>query len=276
MKIRHNKKRNTAFVYEALIREATVAILKGSHQRKDKVVSVIRKHFCNGSLLKRDLECYRSLYENQDLNRETSKAILEEARIQKRMLDPSDLFAQQTELIHDINKELSPKLYNNFVPNYKTLATIDQIFSLKTSPKSRIILESEIIKNMVGEEEGSSMPSIDNITYREFVKKFNKRYDGELLDEQKKLLTYYIASFSDNALSLKIFLNEEIARLKLKLIEASVQAPEIKNDGEMSRKTRNIINELNSYAQAEITESTLITILKTQSLVGEIYNGDND
>ena len=28
MKTKHNKKRNTAFVYEALIREATVAILK--------------------------------------------------------------------------------------------------------------------------------------------------------------------------------------------------------------------------------------------------------
>jgi len=276
MKIRHNKKRNTAFVYEALIREVTVAILKGDQERKDKVISVIRRHFRSDSLLKRDLECYRSLYENQNLNQETSKKILKEARIQKRMLDPNGLFKQQTGLIHDINKELSPKVYNNFVPNYKTLATIDQIFSLKTSPKNRIILESEIINNMIGKEENSSMPSIDNITYREFVKKFNKRYDKELLSEQKELLTYYIASFSDNALSLKVFLNEEIARLKTKLTEAPSLSEEIKNDGEMIKKTNKIINELNSYAKEGITENILITVLRTQTLVKEIYDGDND
>ena len=45
MKIRHNKKRNTAFVYEALVREATAAILKEDAERKDKTISIIKKHF---------------------------------------------------------------------------------------------------------------------------------------------------------------------------------------------------------------------------------------
>ena len=39
MKTRHNKKRNTALVYEALIREATVSILKEEHETKNKVGS---------------------------------------------------------------------------------------------------------------------------------------------------------------------------------------------------------------------------------------------
>ena len=43
MKNRHNKKRNTAFVYEALIKEATAAVLKGEHQQKEKVITVIKK-----------------------------------------------------------------------------------------------------------------------------------------------------------------------------------------------------------------------------------------
>ena len=55
MKVRHNKKRNTAFVYEALLREATVAILKNEHERKDKAISIIKKHFHHNSLLKQDL-----------------------------------------------------------------------------------------------------------------------------------------------------------------------------------------------------------------------------
>ena len=84
--------------------------------------------------MRQDLECYRSLYENQSLDENTSQKVLTESRRQKMMIDPTGLFKQQTELIHDINKELTPEVFNNFVPNYKALATIDQMFSTKTSP----------------------------------------------------------------------------------------------------------------------------------------------
>ena len=117
MKNKHNKKRNTAFVFEALAREATVAIIKGDNDRKAKVVSIVRKHFTGDSLLKKDLECYRSLYENQNLDETTSKKIVEAVMAAKRLIDPDGLFKQQTQVINDINKELSPQTFNNFVPN---------------------------------------------------------------------------------------------------------------------------------------------------------------
>jgi len=275
MKIKHNKKRNTAFVYEALVREATVAILKNDRERKNKVISIIKKHFHNESILHKDLEFYRSLYENQNLDQKTSEKILREVRIQKQLIDPEGLFKQQTELIHDINKELSTEVFNNFVPNYKTLATIDQIFSLKTSPKNCVILENEIVKNMRSKVVDGPTESVDKLTYNTFVKKFNEKYESELLNEQKELLTYYIASFADNALELKIFLNEELSRLKTKLVD-SKEAEEIKNDEDMLRKTNKVIERLQSFTTAEITEDVLSTVLRTQSLVEEIYNGDND
>ena len=62
MKIKHNKKRNTAFVYEAIVKEITVAIIKNDHERKNKAVSILKKHFKPGSVLSKHLECYRSLY----------------------------------------------------------------------------------------------------------------------------------------------------------------------------------------------------------------------
>ena len=45
MRIRHNKKRNTAFVYESLIKEITLAILKEDVDRKTKAIDILRKHF---------------------------------------------------------------------------------------------------------------------------------------------------------------------------------------------------------------------------------------
>ena len=275
MKVKHNKKRNTAFVYEALIREATAAVLKEDVERRDKAISIIKRHFHSKSLLRQDLECYRSLYENQNLDENTSQKVLAESRRQKIMIDPTGLFKQQTELIHDINKELTPQVFNNFVPNYKALATIDQMFSQKTSPKNRVILEGEIIKGMATTAQNVDKLAIDNVTFRTFVDKFNDKYENGLLQEQKNLLTKYITSFSDNGLELKMYLNTEIGRLKTKLAEA-VNVDAIKNDEDMLNKTNQIVEKLKSFAKSDINENVLMTVLKTQSLVEEIYNGDND
>lgn len=271
MKNKHNKKRNTAFVFEALAREATIAIIKGDAERKTKVVSIVRKHFTGDSLLKRDLECYRSLYENQNLDETTSKKIVEAVMAAKRLIDPEGLFKQQTEVINDINKELSPATFNNFVPNYKSLATIAKMFNT-SSPKQAVMLESKIVDGMTGIIEEQAMQPIDSLTYTTFTKKFNEKYRSSLLREQKELLNHYISSFSTDDLETKIYLNRELGRLKQSLSEAA-QVDEIANDPEMIRKTDAVRQRLDELSgETKLNESTLMTILKTQELVKEIYD----
>lgn len=271
MKNKHNKKRNTAFVFEALAREATTAIIKGDQERKAKVVSIVRKHFTGDSLLRKDLECYRSLYENQNLDEATSKKILEAAMISKRLIDPDGLFKQQTEVINDINKDLSPATFNNFVPNYKSLATIAKMFNTN-SPKQTVMLESKIIQGMTGKTEEQTLDPIDSLTFTTFTKKFNEKYGDSLLREQKELLNHYISSFSQDELETKIYLNRELGRLKQSLSEA-VNVDEIANDPEMIKKTNAVKDRLETLSkETRLNESTLLTILKTQELVKEIYD----
>ena len=274
MKKRHNKKRNIAFVYEALLREATVAVLRKDIQRRNKVISILKEHFGKHSFLKQELECYRSLYENQNLPEAVCGKIIKEARIQRLAIDPNGLFAQKTQLIKAINKELSPTIFNNFVPNYKALATIAHIFSSKTSPKDRVMLEAQLISSMSQAPPSETTPEIDNVVYKSFVKKFNAKYGTELLDEQKALLNYYISSFSDNAVELKMFLNEEIARLKREL-ERAKDSPEIQQDRDMSQKTIQVVEKLDGFAKTEISEGLLLTVLKMQSLIMEINTDAN-
>ena len=271
MKNKHNKKRNTAFVFEALAREATTAIIKGDQERKAKVVSIVRKHFTGDSLLRKDLECYRSLYENQNLDEATSKKILEAAMISKRLIDPDGLFKQQTEVINDINKDLSPATFNNFVPNYKSLATIAKMFNTN-SPKQTVMLESKIIQGMTGKTEEQTLDPIDSLTFTTFTKKFNEKYGDSLLREQKELLNHYISSFSQDELETKIYLNRELGRLKQSLSEA-VNVDENANDPEMIKKTNAVKDRIQTLSkETSLNESTLSTILKTQELVKEIYD----
>ena len=271
MKNKHNKKRNTAFVFEALSREATVAIIKGDHAKKEKVVSIVRKHFTGDSLLKKDLECYRSLYENQNIDETTGKKIVEAAMAAKRLIDPDGLFKQQTEVINDINRDLSPATFNNFVPNYKSLATIAKMFNTN-SPKQKVMLESKIVEGMLGGTDTATLEPMDSLTFRTFTKKFNAKYSDSLLQEQRDLLNHYISSFSHDDLETKIYLNRELGRLKQSLSEAT-NTEEIANDPEMIRKTNAVRERLENLSkETSLNESTLLTIMRTQELVKEIYD----
>ena len=271
MKNKHNKKRNTAFVFEALSREATVAIIKGDHAKKEKVVSIVRKHFTGDSLLKKDLECYRSLYENQNIDETTGKKIVEAAMAAKRLIDPDGLFKQQTEVINDINRDLSPATFNNFVLNYKSLATIAKMFNTN-SPKQKVMLESKIVEGMIGGTDTETLEPMDSLTFRTFTKKFNAKYSDSLLQEQRELLNHYISSFSHDDLETKIYLNRELGRLKQSLSEA-INTEEIANDPEMIRKTNAVRERLENLSkETSLNESTLLTIMRTQELVKEIYD----
>ncbi len=274
MKAKHNKKRNTAFVYEALIKEATYAILKNDEKRSHKVVGVIKKHFTADSFLKKDLECYRSLYENQGIDKETSEKILKESSLAKRMIDPEGLFGEQTAIINDVNKTLSPSVFNNFVPNYKTLATISKMFNTH-SPKEKVILENRIIENMSNVlQESQNASDIDDVVYSTFVKKFNEKYNDVLLNEQKELLTRYISSFADNSLELKLFLNDEIGRLKSKLKESENNHEE--TDNTIADKTQQVISMLENYSTETDAQKVIMTVLKTQQLVKELYDNGSE
>ena len=50
----------------------------------------------------------------------------------------------------------------------------------------------------------------------------------------------------------------------------------IKEDSDMAKKVESVILKLESFSKQSINDDLLLTVLKTQALVGEIYNGDND
>jgi hypothetical protein len=271
MKTKYNKKRNTAFVFEALIREGTSAILQGDHDRKNTVVKLIKKHFTPDSALYKHLQCYQSLYETSGLERKTCEKIIREAKLAHRVLDPHGLFVSQTDLINDVNKELEPTVFNNFVPNYKSLANIHKMFSTNISPKNLVILEELVLEHMSRAEEIEEQIEVDNVVVESFVEKFNTKYDSKLLTEQKELLNLYISSFVDNSLELKMFLNEEISRLKQILVE-SKNYEDVSSDESMIEKTEQVLELLENYKNIEADQNMLLTILKVQQLAGEIEN----
>ena len=76
-------------------------------------------------------------------------------------------------------------------------------------------------------------------------------------------------SFLDNGVELKLYLNEEIGRLK-KLVKSSLQLDEIKHDSDMLEKTNGVYKLLEGFKNINVDGSMLIKVLKIQNLAKEI------
>ena len=139
------------------------------------------------------------------------------------------------------------------------------------SPATRVLLEDTVVKAMTDKSAEKEEKTIqaDNLVIKNFIKKFNGKYGDTLSENQSKLLKSYVMSFSDNAVSLKSFLNEEIARLRTSLEESKTRE-EIKSDSDMIEKTDRVLKSLDNFKNTKITKESLSHILNIQNLVREI------
>ena len=220
--MKHNKKRNTAFLYESLVKELTKAVIYQQENKKKVVLAMIKENFHKGSPLHEDLQLYKSILENKDkMTKDFTERFLVETKKDYNDLDRKSVFNAQTKLINQINKQLGTNVFANFVPNYKEIATVGSWFQdNKSTAKNRLIIETKVKQILVpSQSEEKEMRHIDNLTYKTFVGKFNDTYKNTLQENQKNLLTNYITSFSDNGLGLKVFINEELEVLRQKLSE---------------------------------------------------------
>ena len=278
-RVKHNKKRNTAFLYEILNRELAKCMLAKDDYWQKHVLGMIQEHFKKGTQLYKELELYRAIYETAGLDEKTAEKLLEKVIAEHgRLIDPSGLFGEQSKLIGRINKELSPQVFANFVPNYKSLATISQIFSDETPIKRRVILEEGVVNGLREEKKELSqqMEDVDNLVYKTFVEKFNSVYGGEnLLEEQRKLLMNYVFSFSDNGISLKSFLNEELKRLR-DGVKGSMTLNEMQEDQHMQDSAKKVLEILDEFKRKPINEKMLNKVFQIQELVHEFTSEDKE
>lgn len=271
--MKHNKKRNTAFLYEALLREGTRGALESDVEKIKLVRNIIIEHFHPNSELYKELNLYRALQERV-IEEEFAEKFVKEVENRYEKLNKKAIFNEQSALINKINKKLGAKVYNTFIPNYKDIATIAQIFNSATSIKEKILLEQSVIekvKILKEEKKKDGLQPIDNIIYTTFSKKFNEKY-SELLSEQKQLLKKYVGSFEDNGLELKVYLNEELERLKNQITEA-LDSDEVKSDPNLAFATKKTLDYLNTFKEVkDLSQDMLQKVLKIQQFVHEVKN----
>jgi hypothetical protein len=272
MKLKHNKKRNTAFLYESLVKELTKAVVKKDIERKNVLVSMIKEHFSKGTILNQELELYKALNETTSMDVYTAERLLSEAKKQFSELNRDEVFESQSMLIEKINKDIGKDFFSNFVPNYKTLASIAQIFSDSSTAKEKVLLERSIIGRLAAKPNLGApveeMKPIDKLVFKKIIENFNEKYNGKLLNEQQELLNQYILSFDNADLEFKVYLNEELSRVKESL-NTLQESEDIQNDKELLVKLKEVKDTVGKFQTRKIDSKMIEKIMTVQSLIAE-------
>ena len=266
MKMSHNKKRNTALVYEVLLCELTKASMKGNSAKKKKIVHLLKENFSAGKLLRQELEIYKSLLSMEEHESEIIEKVISECKRQFHNLDRRKVFDQQTKLIKEINHSLTTTAWQNFVPAFRKLATINQVLQCDLPPKKQVLLEDKLAKQVSdsGQELKPKFPKINNLTIKTFVAKFNEEYSEALNESQKDFLKKYIFSYMDDGLEFKTFLYQEIDRLKKVLSESAAK------DVTVQKKIQKVLERISNYNKRRLDKELITEIFHIQALAEEI------
>jgi hypothetical protein len=268
---KHNKKRNTAFIYESLVREVVKQSVAKNERKRDTAITILKECFSERTELRKELILYKTLLENSNLKEKMAEKVLLETKSQHSLVDQEKLFKEQSSAISQINKNLSKNVFNNFVPNYKFLATISQMFGDTGSPKTRVLLETKIIENLTSDTttETEALP-VPSLVVKSFVGRFNDTYSS-LLENQKELLSKYISSFADEGLEFNFYLSEEIERLK-GVVETAQTLDEIKEDKTIKNNLLKVKEVIEGLRESPIDNKTLYQVLEIQNLEKEIVS----
>ena len=275
MKVKHNKKRNTAFLYEALVRELTKSVVSNNSTRSKIVKTILKEHFRSGKVLFSELGCFTALTDRSNLDRYTAEKMIFRAKNEYDKLNQQEIFKEQSAVIKKVNTELGKEVFNNFVPDYTSYATLAQIFGTKMPVKNRVIMEQKIVETLTSsEEEKEEMQPVDSLVVKSFTERFNKEYT-ELLPEQKELLNRFIVSFNESEADFKLYAGKELKRIQ-EGVQASLELPDVREDEEMVENTKKVLDQISKFNVANLDEQQILKILKLQKLAREYETDANN
>ena len=271
---RHNKKRNTVFLFEVLVRELTKSIVDRNLKRSDTIKEILKAHFNANSALGTELDCFKSLCETSELDLYTAEKLIFTAKRAHQAISSKQIFNEQSSVIKKINSNLGAEVYNNFVPNYRAYATVAQLFNDKVAVKTRVLLEKKLLEQLTASvQKKDEVKPVDELVIKTFSERFNEKY-ANLHEEQKMLLNKYMTSLDEAQTDFKVYLVSEMRRIR-SLVKESFNLQEVADDEEMVESTKKVLEYIDNVKINNVNETDILKVLKLQTLVREYKEDAN-
>ena len=224
-KVKHNKIRNTGLLYEFLLRQVTLDVLKNSDS---KAVKIIKKRFNENTELGKELALYNVVLNKKFRTDKKAEYFINEVVDCFRQLNKSSLKRERYNLIKEIKSNYNlQKFMSSKVPNYKINASIYKLFEYSTtmSPEQKTESFFNLVEHVTTNDKSiklsetmKTLPDDEDLrilTYKTLLEKFNQKYT-KLNLSQKNLLRAYINNVS-NTSSLKEYIQKQVPTIKNEL-----------------------------------------------------------
>lgn len=276
-KLKHSKYKNTAILFEMLVRKLTSDTLSSN---KTDTIDIIKKYFGKNTELAKELQLYNALVKEQFRSEAQGLDYIRTVKSTYDKLNQNILKRQRYNLVKEIsNKFIFTDMSKIHINNYKTLASIYMLFEYAETDNPKQLLECKqvILENNLITEKKKTIkdPIIENfesqpkdvrlLTYKLLIDKFNSKYSN--LDEsQKQLLNKYIVNVNDTQ-ALKEYIQIVIPKIKKDLATQSIDI----SDKATKIKVQKLSEMLCTVENMKtIKESHILSLLRYFDLVREL------
>ena len=145
MKVKHSKFKNTAILFELLVKQITQEVL--SNSTKNVSEKIIKEFFSSNKELAKELKLYNQIVKEKYSSIDDAKLFLEEVAKERVKLDENKLNKEKYNLIKTIKESYDlDKFLSSNLQNYKLLASVYKVFETKTLVER---LRLEILLNQI-------------------------------------------------------------------------------------------------------------------------------
>ena len=276
--IKHNKVKNTAFLYECLTRQITSDVL--SNVEPSPALAIVKEFFKPTTILGKELVLYKALTSKKLKNEGKINYLVDSVLRERKKLNYSEMRRAKYNLVKKITEKYELKdFFRTRISNYKDIASVYKLFEIQqnSNPFEEteirfVVMESlkekdvpKSNKQSVVEKFQKESKDLRLLSYKILVDKFNQKYSN-LNESQRDLLKTYINNIS-NTSTLKEFMATEINTLKDKISKIH---PKI-DDKVVSIKLKECLNVLKKLNKGNVvSEEQLITMMRFYSLLDEV------
>jgi len=278
--MRHNKKRNSALLYEFLIRQISNCLVQKDKKGVSKAMAISKKYFSKGAALREELDLFKTLLDTSVKSKISASRILNEVLSGAEKMNSRKLDVEKSKLIKEINYTFNEKFYKHKIPDYKIYASIYTLLNEQRNKKKvlstvdKIKLEDNILEHLISRNvDKPATPQIDpnynNAVFKFVVQRFHKKYENRLTERQKRLLTKYaVYLISEDRSVIDSAIKTEVERIEKNL--TTIQNVDVIKDKQLMSQLRECYSSLKKIDFSEINEAKILELLKYVKLSEEV------
>lgn len=286
MSISHNKKRNTALLYEFLVRTISSALVEGDKKKSATALRILRRHFKPGTQLYKEFRLFNALVKTTVSSDNVATSIISEARIAAGTADLATLDREKSLLIRSINHMINDEnFYDQPVSEYRLYATIQTLLNEWRKPAGTADIvslanyEEQLRGWLISEKKKEEQTIIDEspgttrLLMKVMMKKLNEKYTA-LNNEQREIIKAYAFSTANED---QTTIKKKLEEIRSNLVESIDQYTEQKKEDKfLVNKMQDTKSKIISESLDEVDDSVVSKFMLYSTLRHELTSSEGE